>query len=286
MKKSYIYTAELNLAVLLFGGAGLFGKLLDYPAVIIVLSRVVFSALTLYLFAKIRNKSLRFNRKKSYLWVFITAILLSLHWISFFQSVKLSTVAIALFSFSTFPVFISLVEPLVFGLRFSFKELIAAIIALVGIYILIPSFNFSSLNFKGVIVGIISGLLFALLSIVNKIQVKNESSFLIAFYQHLFSIPILLPSVFLLKGVPTSTDFLYFFLLGAIFTAMAHLLFIDSLVKFKAFISGIFATLEPVYGAFFAFLILKEIPSVKTIIGGFIVLCASLYAIIFSEKGG
>ncbi len=286
MKKPYIYTAELNLAVLLFGGAGLFGKLLDYPAVIIVLSRVVFSALTLYFFAKIRNKNLRFNRKKSYLWVFITAILLSLHWISFFQSVKLSTVAIALFSFSTFPVFISLIEPLVFGLRFSFKELFAALIALVGIYILIPSFNFSSLNFKGVITGIISGFLFALLSIVNKVQVKNESSFLITFYQHLFSIPILLPSVFLLKRVPTSKDFFYFFLLGAVFTALAHLLFIDSLVKFKAFISGLFATLEPVYGAFFAFLILNEIPSVKTIIGGLIVLCASLYAIIFSEKGG
>ena len=144
----------------------------------------------------------------------------------------------------------------------------------------------SSPDFEGVLSGVFSGLLFALLSILNRRTVRKEGALLTTFYQHLFSIPILIPSLFFLKNSLSLNDLFYFILLGTLFTAVAHLLYINSLVRFKAFVSGIFATLEPIYGALFAFLIIKETPSVNTISGGIVILTASISAIIFSKKGG
>ncbi len=283
-KKDYFYTLELNFAVFLFGGAGLFGKLLNYPPAIIVLARVVFSALFLFVFVKIRRVSFFLKNKGLYLTLFFSAVLLSFHWIAFFQAVKLSTVALALLSYSTFPVFISLMEPFFFKSKISMREIMISIVALLGIYILIPSFSLSSLKFKGVMLGIVSGFLFALLSIVNRKQVKNIPSIIVTFYQHLFSVFILLPLSLSLKKAPSLKEWAYFILLGILFTAVAHLLFIDSLVRFKAFTAGIIATMEPVYGSLFALIVLKEIPATRTLVGGMIVLGASVYAIISSSK--
>jgi len=286
VKDDIFYLLELNIAVFLFGGAGLFGKILNYQSTIIVFSRVFFSAITLFLFIKFKNFKIVFAKKQSYLKVLITSFLLSLHWVFFFQSIKYSTVATALLSFSTFPIFVSFIEPFVFKTKILFKEIIAALLSLLGVLILTHTYSIHSLHFKGVLFGIFSGLLFALLSVANKKLVKGEKPLLITFYQHLFSTPILLPSLTLLKETPTLNDFIYFILLGSVFTALAHLFFISSLIKFKAFISGIFATLEPVYGTLFAFLIIREIPTRYTVYGGIIILIASFYAIISSKKGG
>ena len=50
---------QVNLAVFLFGTAGLFAKWLDLPAIAITLGRVVFSSLALGLFALVTRQSLR-----------------------------------------------------------------------------------------------------------------------------------------------------------------------------------------------------------------------------------
>ncbi len=286
MRNDPLYLLELNFAVFLFGGAGLFGKILNYPASTIVFFRVLFSSVTLFFFIKIKGVKFNLFDKKSYYVLILTAFLLSFHWITFFQSVKVSTVAIALLSYSTFPVFISIIEPIFFKSKILVREILIATISFIGIFILTHSYSLSSPKFEGVLLGVISGLLFALLSILNRRTVRKYGALLTTFYQHLFSIPILLPSLIFLNKSFSLNDFMYFVLLGSLFTAVAHLLYINSLARFKAFISGIFATLEPIYGAIFAFLIVKEVPSINTVFGGIIILTASISAIIFSKKGG
>jgi drug/metabolite transporter (DMT)-like permease len=47
----------------------------------------------------------------------------------------------------------------------------------------------------------------------------------------------------------------------------------------KAQLASIIATLEPVYGIVFAALLLGEIPELRTIVGGAIILLAITYAV-------
>ena len=67
-------------------------------------------------------------------------------------------------------------------------------------------------------------------------------------------------------------DFLYLAFLGIFCTAVAHVLFIKSLVHIKTQLASVTACLEPVYGIFFAFVLLGETPSFRTILGGAIIL--------------
>jgi len=68
------------------------------------------------------------------------------------------------------------------------------------------------------------------------------------------------------------TDFLLLAALGIFCTALAHVLFIKSLVHIKTQLASITACLEPVYGIIFAFVLLGEIPALRTILGGCIIL--------------
>ena len=105
---------EIHLAVLLFGLAGLFGKWLALSPVIIVLGRVFFASVALALLFLFTKQSLRIYPRKNYLLLFLLGLILSIHWISFFKSIQVSTVAVGLLSYSIFPVFTAFLEPLFF----------------------------------------------------------------------------------------------------------------------------------------------------------------------------
>lgn len=72
-------------------------------------------------------------------------------------------------------------------------------------------------------------------------------------------------------------------LLGIIFTGVAHTLFINGLKNVKAQKAGIISTLEPVYGIIFAILLLRELPTLRELVGGIIILSMVLYSSIKSK---
>ena len=66
--------------------------------------------------------------------------------------------------------------------------------------------------------------------------------------------------------------------LGLLFTAIAHTLFISGMKTVKATTASVIASLEPVYGILFAFFLLQEVPSIKELIGGVIILVVCYFA--------
>ena len=71
--------------------------------------------------------------------------------------------------------------------------------------------------------------------------------------------------MFVLKPVITLADAGVLMMLGIVFTAVAHSLFISGLRTVKVRIAGILSGLEPVYGTLSAFLFLKEVPSFQRV---------------------
>ena len=60
---------SVHVAVALFGFVGLFAKLVDLPAVIIVLGRVFFSSIFLWIFLRFKKQKIRLEEKSDYLWM-------------------------------------------------------------------------------------------------------------------------------------------------------------------------------------------------------------------------
>lgn len=263
---------QLHTAVLLFGFAGLFGKLITESPVLIVFGRTIVAAGMLVIIIKVQGNSLKPARVRDWVGFIGMGGLLALHWLTFFQSIRVSTVAIGLLTYASFPIFVTLLEPLLFRTRLAVTDLIYLFFVVIGLLVIVPEFSLVNRITAGVFWGVLSGLSFAVLTLLNKIYSRRYSPLNIAFWQDGIAALMLMPVVLIVPRRLSVTNFAYMLLLGIFCTALAHTLFIYSMRRVRAFTAGIAASLEPVYGIVLALIILHEVPALRTVIGGLIIL--------------
>jgi len=276
-----------NVAVLLFGLAGVLGKLSVLPAPLIVFGRAFFAGLVLLAVCWFQHISLRPKRPQDGFLLLGQGVLLALHWTAFFQAINVSNVAIGLLSFSSFPLFTAMLEPLLLRQRPSRIQIVAALLILPGIYLLVPSFSLQNQTTLGVMWGVLSGASFALLSVTNRWLGRTYSSLMISLYQDGIAAIVLLPAFFLTAAGSfwTPHALLILLILGVVCTALAHTLFIASMRDITAQSASLLASLEPVWGIFFGVLLLGAIPTASTLLGGAIILGATLLPGIVATVG-
>lgn len=268
----------LHLSVLLFGAAGLFGKLVALPPEVIVLGRVLFASAVLALILRVQGRSLLPARRRDLPGLVALGALLAVHWVTFFHAIQLSSVAVGLLTFSTFPVFTAFLEPLLLrDERFSWGEVAAALVALAGVALVIPDPDWANDVTRGAFWGTVSGLTFALLSIANRGYRRRYPALVLTFHQDLWALVALLPFVGWTTVRPTPGEWGLLILLGVVFTALAHGLFIHGLHAVRARTASVIATLEPVYGIVLAAWLLGEIPGGRTVAGGIVIVAAAAW---------
>ena len=280
MKKRAILS--VNIAVLLFGLAGLFAKWISLPAICITFGRVLFSSLALGLFMLVRRQSFRIAAGKDAVLLVCAGAVLALHWWSFLESIQLSTVAIGTITFSAFPLFVTFLEPLVFRQKLSRRNDLIAVVILIGVFITVPEFSAQNSMFLGIVIGMLSALAYAVLTLMNKDFSEKYSGTMTAFYEQATAAMILLPFALKVDIPPSASEIGLLLFLGIVTTAVAHTLFISSLKTLPAQMAGVFSSMETVYGILFAFLLLGEVPSVREIIGAAMILSA----VIAAQRGG
>jgi len=263
---------EIHIAVLLFGLAGLFGKWITLSPVIIVLGRVFFASITLGLLLWLSKQKIKISSSKDFFYFLLLGIILSIHWISFFKSIQVSTVAVGLLSYSSFPVFTTFLEPFFFREKLAKRNIFFAFLCVIGIFLIIPRFDLSNSIYQGVLWGLFAGFTFSVLTILNRHLSQRFSGSLIAFFQDFVATLILFPFFFVIRTALNTKSILLLLILGVFCTAGAHSLFIKGMKYIKAQTASILSALEPVYGIVMAYLFLQEIPSLRTIIGGVIIL--------------
>jgi len=263
---------EIHAAVVLFGLAGLFGKWLVLSPFIIVLGRVFYASAALFLFFLLTKTNMRIFPARNYAVFILLGFILAVHWVAFFHSIQISTVAIGLLSYSSFPVFTAFLEPLFFKERIKISMIVCALLCLAGVFLIIPQFDLDNSTYRGVLWGLFAGFTFSILTILNRKLSLRYSSLLIAFYQDFWATLFLLPFFFILRPQISSRDILLLLALGIFCTALSHSLFIKGMRHINAQTAAIISSLEPVYGIILALLILKEIPAVRTVLGGMVIL--------------
>lgn len=269
---------EIHLAVLLFGLASLFADWVQLPAIWIVLGRTGFAALFLALWLPVQRQRLRPSRRADHPWLLTTGLLLAFHWVAFFRAIQLSNVALGLLTFSSFPVFTVLLEPLFGQGQITRNNLLIAALTLAGVAILLPPLDWQLSDTRGAVWGLLAGFSFALLALVNRRLVAYNPGQRIAFWQDLVAFGVLLPLCVSQPAQPTGTDLGLLLLLGIVFTGVSHSLFIRGLRHVPARTASVLASLEPVYGILAAFLLLGQVPQARTLLGGGVILAATFLA--------
>ncbi len=257
---------------------GLFGKFLTITPLLIVQGRTVFAFGTLLMVLLFLRKKIFFQNYHDWLWLGFSGSILGLHWVAFFEAIQISSVAIGLISFASYPLFTTLLEPLFFKEVLRRKNIYAALVVICGLVIISTSSEDQNSIFvgsvvKGLLWGLCSGLGFALLTLLNRFHVQNHSPLLITLWQNGFAALILLPWSFLEEWEISLNELGLLFILGVVCTVVGHSLLINGLRHVQAqVVSLIIAGLEPLLAIIFAFLILGETPSLQTLIGGLLIL--------------
>ncbi|MEI7945755.1 MAG: DMT family transporter [bacterium] len=262
---------KLHFSIILLGLTGVIGKYVQISPASIVFGRTAVAVLLLLVVIKFMGHP--WPSRKSFWTSFPVGLLLAVHWITFFHSIQVSSVAIGLLSFSTYPVFVAILEPLFNRTRFRLLDLFFAGLAFIGLLIVLQEDPAKHAVVAGVFWGILAGFTCALLTIWNKHRVRHEDPINMGMLQNFWAAIVSLPFAPVLAGAST-IDLGLLFCLGAFCTALAHCLFITSLKTVRAQVASIAVGLEPFYGILFATMLLHEWPTTWEIGGGLIILSA------------
>ncbi len=210
----------------------------------------------------------------------LLGVILAIHWITFFHAIQVSSVAVGLLSFSTFPVFTALIEPWWFDERRRVIDMVTALLVFSGLAIMVYPVPAGGQVLKGALWGTVAGFTFAILSLLNRKWVRDYPPVTIAFMQNGFAALFLLPLALARGGSVSAGQMGLLVLLGVVCTALSHALFIRGLTFLRAQLASIIACLEPLYGIVFAYLLLDERPSLQTLAGGAVILVTTFLAMV------
>ncbi len=251
----------MNIAVFLWGFTGVLGRAISLGSTMLVWWRLLITMISLWALYIIQGKARRIPAR-SMIMIAILGTVQALHWVSFYASIKLANVTIALTCLSTTALLAALIEPLVIRKKFDPFEILLGLFAIAGIFIIYQThIEFST----GIIVGLISAVLTVLVSVYNKKIIDRYQAEHITLYQlsgGFVGLSLLMPLFhyfFPAKwALPTSMDWVWLFVLSWVCTILTFFLYIRALKKISAFTMNLALTLEPVYGIILAFVIYYE----------------------------
>ena len=252
---------SVHAAVLIFGLTALFSKLIALTAIEITLLRSVFAIFAIGIYIKYLNESLKLNNKRDYLIAVLLGFFLATHWVTYFHAMQVSSIAIGIISLYTYPVITVFLEPFFHGERPHIKDILSAVVVLLGIYLLVPEFSIDNQTAIGVFWGVLSAFMFSMRNIIHGRYFKTYPARHALFYQTLAVIVLLIP--FSAQVIPE----------------VSH-----SLLHLKAKTASLVGCMQVVYGTLFAALFLTEIPDWSIITGGLIVISAAAYETVTSHK--
>jgi drug/metabolite transporter (DMT)-like permease len=95
-------------------------------------------------------------------------------------------------------------------------------------------------------------------------------------YQKLVIAVMLIPAYFLFETDGFVSELPYIGILALVTTALGHTLFLFSFKHFSVTTASLMSSAQPIYGIVLGILFLNEIPGIRTIIGGALILISVL----------
>ena len=286
MKKDYLL---LHLSVFIAGFTGVLGRLITLDSAILVWWRMAAAAVLMWLYLVI-TKQLNNYKLNNLLPMGGVGLLLALHWVFFYASIKASNVSIGVVCFSLVGFFTALFEPIINRHKFSGREFLFSLLTILGIYLI---FQFDSRYRLGIILGVVSSALYALFAIANQRVGKHyepKNMLLWEMVGGLIGLTCLLPlyNAFIPLGrlYPVGLDYPYLAFMVVVCTIGLCLLQIIVLQKISAFTVNLTYNLEPVYSIILSMFIFSEYKELNYsfVIGIVLIILSVVLQTVFSIK--
>ena len=271
--KSYLH---LHFIVFVWGFTAVIGKLISLDAMPLVWYRMLLAVGFILLYIGYKKMPMKVP-KKVLLGFLFAGLVISFHWFTFFKAIKVSNISVTLACLSTGAFFASLMEPLFYGRKIIWYEVLFGIIVFIGLYII---FNIDGHFINGILLALSSAFLSALFSMINGKYAKEYNPTIISFYELLggvlfFSFFLFFTGSFNAKFFQISnSDWFYLIILSTFCTAYAFIASVKVMKFLSPYTVMLTINLEPIYGIILAVIVFKETEkmSVNFYIGALIIL--------------
>jgi drug/metabolite transporter (DMT)-like permease len=256
---------QIHFCVLLWGFTAILGKLISLGALPLVWWRMGIVTAALLLVPRVW-RGLRATSGR--MWLAYTGVgaVVSLHWLTFYGSIKLANASVAATCIALAPVFLAVVEPFIAGRKFVARELLLGVAVVPGVALVVG--GLSPQMRLGALVGGLSALLVAVFGAFNKRLVEHADPLVVtcvemgagALFLTLLTplLPQQQPHAGALFPMPGLEDALLLLLLAIGCTLVPFVLSLFALRHLTAFGAQLVVNLEPVYAIVLAIPLLGE----------------------------
>jgi drug/metabolite transporter (DMT)-like permease len=258
----------------------------DLPAAALVFWRCLIAAVTVPLLLIIAGRLRALVVDHGRPQIIGLGFLVAVHWGLFFETLKLASVAVAILTVYTAPIFLAILAPLLLPERRSMIGLVALAISAPGIVLIaLAGEGGSGVNPAAIGTGLGAGVTYAFLVIWTKRLVRDVAPVALTFWSYLIVAVVVAPFALTAdRALPHGSEWVSVLLLGALLTAVSGVIYISALREVTAQAAGLLAYLEVVSASILARAILDQELGWQVVVGGFAVLAGGALVVLSDDE--
>lgn len=250
---------QIHFCVVLWGFTAILGKLITLPALPLVWWRMLLVAGALLLVPRFWSGVRQLSPRLLAIYAGI-GMLVALHWLTFYASIKLSNASVAVSCLAVGPLFIALIEPFVARGRFDPRELLLGVAVVPGV-VLVVGGTPAGMRL-GMLVGGLSALFMAIFGSLNKRFSDRGPALTVTGIEMGAGMLLLTLATAVLPAesfqLPSQRDAWLLLVLALGCTLLPFALSLVAMRHLSAFNTGLAVNMEPVYAIVLAVALLGE----------------------------
>ena len=250
---------QIHICVVLWGFTAVFGRLISLQALPLVWWRMILVAAILALVPRVW-RAVRTMPRRLLVSYAAVGVVIALHWLTFYGSIKLSNASVGATCMALSPVFLAFLEPLIAKRPFDVRELALGALVIPGVILVVGGVPGGMR--LGIAVGALSAFLVAIFGTWNKLLVHRADPLAVtAIELSAGAILLTIVTAVLPSGrfvMPAPRDAAYLLILAVGCTIIPFTLALVALRQLTAFAAQLAINLEPVYAILLATVLLGE----------------------------
>lgn len=284
MKKDYIkYIASL----LIFGTNGIVASVITLSSAEIVFSRTILGSLFLGLVLLVKKEHIEWKKlKKQWIWLIVSGVAMGASWILLFQAYRSASVGTATLAYYCGPVLVMALSPFLFKEKLTIGKIVGILAVVTGMLMV----NGSDLKNEGMTMGLVFGLLSALLyatMIISNKRVTGIEGVSLTLLQLLIAALTVGPYACLTHTGSFELDAVAIgaiLFLGIVNSGLACYLYFSSINALPAQSVAICSYMDPASAIIFAAIFLRERMSLLQVVGAALIIGGAAFGELYKKR--
>ncbi|HTZ17423.1 MAG TPA: DMT family transporter [Dissulfurispiraceae bacterium] len=269
---------RILLAVVLWSSSGIIIKYSGMPVSVLIFFSCLISSSSLGLFMVLRKQKISLQGIRPFQTLLALGPISLINTFSFYFAYQNTSVANAVLTHYTAPIFVALIAPLFLKERPSVKIAIAVAAATAGLWIMLGAsadqfvglFFAGDHNAVGIMAGLLSGFAYGVLIIILRLLAPSYDPVVMTFFQNTIIALMLLPFIRLPENFASA--WWAFAVMGTVHSIAAPVLYFRGMKEVTAYTASILGYLEPVCVIILGMIFLNEAVGISTLAGGLMIL--------------